>query len=62
MRNDGVCFFVDNPAIRLDISIHKGLVQTLDQLRLEGVDVGSDIFLQKPCRRQDLLSRLRELL
>jgi len=37
-------------------------VQTLDQLKLEGVDVGGDVFLQKPCRRQDLLRRLRELL
>lgn len=37
-------------------------VQTLDQLKLEGVDVDSDVFLQKPCPRQELVRRLRELL
>ena len=37
-------------------------VQTLDQLEREGVVVEQDMFLQKPCPRQDLLRRLRELL
>ena len=37
-------------------------VQTRDQLDLEGVVVEEDMFLQKPCPRQDLLSKLRELL